>query len=131
MRGQLEEALGKEFCKQWKITEDVLERVLRESFFADRYQTSQQFTTDQEELQNKVDEAFAWYDNTDVEAYLQKVRLLPLMVYTGEWADGTWAVSYTHLRMFRRMLSGSQEPDRSIRKTGSRREESDRTGLLA
>ena len=90
MRGQLEEALGKEFCKQWKITEDVLERVLRESFFADRYQTSQQFTTDQEELQNKVDEAFAWYDNTDVEAYLQKVRLLPLMVYTGEWADGTW-----------------------------------------
>lgn len=90
MRGQLEEALGKEFCKQWKITEEVLERVLRESFFADQYQTSQMFTTNQEELQNKVDEAFAWYDNTDVEAYLQKVRLLPLMVYTGEWADGTW-----------------------------------------
>ncbi len=97
MRGQLEEALGEDFCKQWKITEDVLERVLRESFFADRYQSSQQFTTDQEELQNKVDEAFAWYDNTDVETYLQKVRLLPLMVYTGEWADGTW-VEYTEER---------------------------------
>lgn len=100
MRGQLEEVLGEDFCKQWKITEDVLERVLRESFFADRYQSSQQFTTDQEELQNKVDEAFAWYDNTDVETYLQKVRLLPLMVYTGEWADGTW-VEYTEERIFR------------------------------
>ena len=90
MRPKLKSTLGADFCEKWDISDEVLERVLRDSYIADRYQTSQQFTTDQQELENKVDEAFAWYDNTDVESYLQKVRLLPLMVYTGEWADGAW-----------------------------------------
>ncbi len=92
----LAKLLGDEYCKQHYIDDDLLEKVVQENYLAYRYEAEATFLpgSNESEIQEKLRQTFARYDNLNVEQYTRTIRLKPMMFYTGEWVEGEW-VTYS------------------------------------
>ena len=92
---QLEELLGTEYMKENGIDHDLLEKVVRENYQAYLYEESANFRTSEfeEDIEKGLQEYFGAYDEMDLNAYLTKAAVIPLMIYTGQMTGDEW-VSY-------------------------------------
>ncbi len=92
---QLEDILGKDFMEEHGIDRELIEKVVSENYLIHRYEETAGFRTSdfEEQIQALVEERYGLYDELDKEDYLQNVTLIPMMFYTGEYAEGEW-ISY-------------------------------------
>lgn len=92
----LAEQLGAEFMERYHIDQDLLRQILRENYKAFRYEKDAKFLpgSNEEEIEQKLEETFAIYEVLDQQTYLQTAMITPMMFYTGEWVEGEW-VSYS------------------------------------
>ena len=93
---QLEKVLGRSYMETHGIYRELVEKVMLENYKAYRYEKDAKFLpgSNEEEIENKLQETFAAYDYLDQSIYLQKASIMPMMFYTGQWVEGEW-VSYS------------------------------------
>ena len=93
---QLAQLLGDEYCEKHSIDNELLRKVVEENYLAYRYEAEATFLpgSNESEIQEKLYQTFARYDNLNVEQYTRTIRLKPMMFYTGEWVEGEW-VTYS------------------------------------
>ena len=84
--------LGEKHLKAIGLEAEDLARIMEESYRAFRFERGMSFLpgTMESELDQRVAEAFIAYEVADQDAYLQRVSIDAIMIYTGEWIDGTW-----------------------------------------
>ncbi len=92
----LEKFLGQEYIQKHEIDRELIEKVVRENYLAYRYEKKATFLpgSNEEEIQEKMNEIFIRYEHLNVEQYMRAVTLVPMMFYTGEWVEGEW-VTYS------------------------------------
>ncbi len=92
----LEKFLGPEYMQKHGIGRELIEKVVRENYLAYRYEKKATFLpgSNEEEIQEKMNEIFVRYEYLNVEQYMRSVTLVPMMFYTGEWVEGEW-VTYS------------------------------------
>lgn len=89
---QLKELLGPKYMKENGIDRDLLEKVVRENYQAYLYEESANFRTSEfeEDIEKGLQEYFGAYDEMDLNHYLTKAAVIPLMIYTGQMTGGEW-----------------------------------------
>ncbi len=92
---RLEEFLGTSYMEKHCIERDLIEKVVEENYLAYRYEKKATFLpgSNEEDINEKMNDIFARYDHLNVEQYTRSVTLKPMMFFTGEWVEGEW-VSY-------------------------------------
>lgn len=86
----LTERIGAQTLEGWGITKEQVESCVSEDYRV--YQALQQITylPDEEEIEERVDEYFVWYDHVDVDEYMERIWLDAVVIYTGQFMDGEW-----------------------------------------
>ncbi len=89
---ELKEKLGEAWIKKMDISDVMLYRILAENYWAAEFESKLKYDAGDiaKDIDARVENAFAEYNDTDTEIYLQKVRLQSIMCYTGEWVEGVW-----------------------------------------
>ena len=92
---QLEQFLGTSYMQEHCIERALIEKVVAENYLAYRYEKKATFLpgSNEEDINDKMNDIFARYDHLNVEQYTRSVTLMPMMFFTGEWVEGEW-VSY-------------------------------------
>ncbi len=93
---KLAQMLGADYMEKHCIDRALVDKVVRENYLAYRYEAEATFLpgSNEEEIENKLEQTFTRYDHLNVQQYTRIVSLQPMMFYTGEWVEGEW-VSYS------------------------------------
>jgi hypothetical protein len=86
----LRDRIGAETLDEWGITQEQVIACIEEDYRV--YQALQQisYLPDTDEIEERVDEYFVWYDHVDVDEYMERIWLDAIIVYTGQFMDGEW-----------------------------------------
>lgn len=93
---QLGNWLGADFMEMHAIDAELLEQIVEENYKVYCYEQEVQFSagSNEEEINQRLQEQFANYDYLDQEYYLSKAMIRTMMFYTGQWVEDQW-VTYS------------------------------------
>jgi len=83
-----------ELLKKWKISFQELEDFVQEDYCTEKFMSTRVYEVDENELTQRMESYFQWYDCEDPEEYMQKVQLDAIVLYKGQIMDGEW-VAYS------------------------------------
>ena len=93
---KLKTKLGEDYCAEYGITDDLIQKVVSENYLALRYEENAHFRTSdfENDIEQGLKEQFGVYDEYDQAEYLKTYIILPMMFYTGQWVGDEW-ISYS------------------------------------